>query len=350
LLGVATALKLTVGVYALGAVGFAFAGPDRLRQRAGWLLAYGCSAAIAFLLVGGSWHFDVWNRFGNPFFPFYNNIFHSPDVSSTLLRDGRFLPQSLVDVWRYPYYWSVGGSHWPDRSTPTSELPFQDARWIVVAAGVTLFLAALPAFRVWARARLAEPASGLLFAFTIDYLIWLVEFSIHRYALPLEILCGAILLVLAMLVRPYVIGIGLLAAVALIAWPALLVTDWGHVPWQPYWQTIATRPRDLGPRPIVFLADKPGLFVAASLPPDARFVGVYGDLDMRADNDTTLTRQLKRELETSPNARLIMVDRGTIALVTAAILNSYGLTVSSRCESMRLATETLRLCDMDRRP
>jgi hypothetical protein len=350
LLGLATALKLTNGVYAIGAVGFAFAGTEPPGARFRWVLIYGCAAAGAFALVGGSWHVTLWSHFGNPFFPYYNNIFHSPDASAALLRDERFLPRSVLDIWRYPYYWSIGGSPDASRGAPSSELPFRDARWIVVAAGLTLFPLALPVFRPWARARLREPATGVLFAFAIDYLVWLMQFSIHRYALPLDILCGAILLSFAMLIRPRAAGIICLAASALVVWPLLIVTDWAHLPWRSNWRTIAERSRDIGPAAIVFLAEKPSLFIAASLSPDARFVGVAGDLDLRANNDTTLTRQLKRALETAPNARLIVVDHGTLPAAAAAILDSYRLRATGRCETSVLATETLRLCDVDRRP
>jgi hypothetical protein len=343
-----TALKLTNGVFALGVVGFALAGSEPFRQRIGWLLAYGSATAAALLLVGGQWFLTLWNRFGNPFFPYYNNIFHSPDMPATAIRDERFLPVSVLDVWRYPYYWSFGGSPSPDRGAASSELPFRDGRWIVVAAGVTLFLVALPVFRRWGRARLAEPATGLLFAFTIDYLIWLAEFSIHRYALPLEVLCGAILLIFAMLARPYPIGIGLLAVFALVIRPKILVSDFGHLPWQPNWQTIATRPLDLGPSAIVFLTEKPTFFISASMPRDTRFVGVAGDLDMNASNDTRLTRDLKQALGSSPNSRLIAIDHGTTPPAANAIVASYGLTITARCEVMHIATETLRLCDIER--
>jgi len=47
---------------------------------------------------------------------------------------------------------------------------------------------------------------------------------------------------------------------------------------------------------IVFLTAKPTSYIAASLPPETRYVDISGDFDLRAGNDTSLTRQLKREL------------------------------------------------------
>jgi len=74
LLGTATALKLTNGVFALGVVGFALAGPDGPRERIVWLLGCMVAAILAFAVVGGPWHLALWQHFGNPVFPFYNDL------------------------------------------------------------------------------------------------------------------------------------------------------------------------------------------------------------------------------------------------------------------------------------
>ncbi len=136
LLGAATALKLTNGLFVLGVAGFALAGADSYRERARWLLACGAAAGLAFAAVGGGWYLQVWRHFGNPLFPFYNGIFHSPDavidddslVAGTL-QDKRFLPRSVLALWRYPLYWLLGGSPNPALKSPSAEVAFIDPRW-----------------------------------------------------------------------------------------------------------------------------------------------------------------------------------------------------------------------------
>jgi hypothetical protein len=350
LIGLAAALKLTNVVFALGVAGFALAGPDRPRQRLKWVVLCGVSAILAFLAAGGSWQFAVWQRFGNPFFPYYNNIFHSPDVPSAALRDGRFLPHSVLDVWRYPLYWLLGGSPTSATASPSSELHLADARWAVVTFGTVAFLGALALLPRWRRDRLAEPATGLFFAIVIGYLAWLTEFGIHRYMAPLDVLCGTAVLYLAMQIRLPRLGLGLLAGIAIVSWKVLAVPDWGHWPWKGRWQGVDPSPRDFGRASIVFLTDKPIAYVAASFPADARYVGVYGDFDLRSNNSTGLTRQLKQELAGSPDARLKEVDRGSTPEASAAILTSYGLTVTPNCQQLRMPDETLRVCDVERTP
>ena len=45
-------------------------------------------------------------------------------------------------------------------------------------------------------APLARPETGLLLACAIDYPVWLYTFGIQRYMVSLEIMCGALVLVL----------------------------------------------------------------------------------------------------------------------------------------------------------
>lgn len=349
LLGAATALKLTNGVFALGVVGFALAGPASLRRRAGWLLTAGGAAILAFAVVGGSWQIALWERFGNPFFPYYNNIFRSPDFPPVALRDARFLPHSVLDIWRYPYYWLRGGNFTRATAAPGSELAFIDARWIVAVGGITVFLAALPIFHRWARQRLADPAVGLLLAFTIDYLVWLVVFGIQRYAVAPDILCGAALLILAMAVQPVALRIVLLGAVGLFSWRTMVVPDWGHLPWRSHWQAFSMAPLHFDGPAIIFLTVKPSLFVAASLPANSRYVSIDGELDLRAGNHTNLTRQIGRELASAARLRLEEISPTTVPGVSTKILASYGLVVTNCCQTLHVADESFRVCRVDRR-
>lgn len=346
LLGVAAALKLTNGIFALGAAGFALAGPDTWRQRLRWLLACGTAMVLAFAVVGGRWHLELWERFGNPFFPFYNEIFRSPSFVAATFHDTRFLPHSVLDIWRYPLYWFFGGSPTPGVGSPSSEVAFRDVRWVVAVPGGTVLVLALATFRRWGRRRLTEPATGLFFAFAVGYLVWLAEFGVHRYMPPLDILCGAVILTFAMMIPPRSLGLGLMVAVTCLSLGVMDVPDWGHLPWLPYWQSINPKPLDLGGPSIIFLTEKPSSFIAASLGGDARYVGLYEDFGLRNGANTYFARQLEQELSSMPGVQLKEVDRGAIPAVSAAILASYGLIATNRCKALTIAGEKFRICEV----
>jgi hypothetical protein len=120
----------------------------------------------------------------------------------------------------------------------TSEHAFRDARWIIAVLGI-IFFSPRSQSSTASRERLKEPATGLLFAFTIGYLAWLFEFGYQRYAAPLDILRGAVLLILA-------IG---LPAKWLKSGGTMVVPNWGHLPWWPYWRSINPQPAMVSRRP-----------------------------------------------------------------------------------------------------
>jgi hypothetical protein len=135
----------------------------------------------------------------------------------------------------------------------------------------------------------------------------------------------------------------------LVSWRLLLVPDWGHLPWRPYWQAISPKPLDFGGPSVVFLSGAPVSFVAASLPADARYVGLRWDFDLRADHDSPLVRQLKRELASTPDLRLKEGADGTVPGFSAAVLASYGLLVTERCEPLNVGGRAFRVCDVAHR-
>jgi hypothetical protein len=347
LIGMATALKLTNGVFAFGVLGFALAGTDSWRQRLWWLLLGAFAVFTAFLAVGGAWQLELWQRFQNPFFPFFNNLFHSPDVPAMAGRDTRFLPQSILDIWRFPLYWVTGGSPVESIAAPSSELPIGDARWIFVTFEAVPLLAGLAWTRDWRKRWLADPASGLVFAVLIAYLLWLGLFGIHRYMVVIEILCGAALLVLAIQFSRRLVRIGLLTGLTLVSLGIIEVPNWGRAPWNAQWYGINAQPLDVKGPTIAFLTGVPTFYLAASFPANVRFVGLTGAFDFSAEADTSLARQLKQELSDPPGTRIIVIDQGSQPEFVTQTLRSHGLIATTRCQNFMVSQEAFRLCDVE---
>jgi len=346
LLGAATALKLTNGVFVLGAIGFALAGAETLRRRLGMLCLCWFSSLLAFLAIGGSWHFGLWERFGNPFFPYFNRS----DSGYVVGRDGRFLPQGVLDIWRYPLYWLFGGSPQSDIASPSAELHFIDARWAIVTFGGVIFLAALVFFSDWRRRVLRDRSTGLVFAVLLSYMVWLFAFGIHRYMIPIELLAGAVVLLLILRIPLHSARIGLAAAAVILCWAVQVVPDWGHLPWRSHWQTVSEKPLDLeGGSNIVFLTAKPSSFVVTNFPADTRYVGIDGDFDLRAGGNTVLVRQLDSMLAADPPPALRAIDTGDVPRVAAEMLGSRGLAVGSDCRHFTMAGRAFRLCNVVRK-
>ena len=80
LLGIATALKPTNGVYAVAAFFLVAFLPLPFLGRIRNLLYFGATLAASFVLTAAPWSYQLARMFGNPMFPLLNNVFKSPEI------------------------------------------------------------------------------------------------------------------------------------------------------------------------------------------------------------------------------------------------------------------------------
>ena len=194
--GAAVGLKLTAIIFppALALAAAVAARPRAAaRARAVALLALG--GAAGFVLAYGPWGWFLWERFGNPFGPFFNEVFRSPWFPPETPRDTRFLAESLGKALGYPLVWA-GAWPQPPEAHFIAEAPFRDPRF-ALGLGALLIVAGLGV-----RRRLLRRGGGLrhgtasrvaraTLAFVLAaYIAWLWAYSYLRYAVPIEALLG----------------------------------------------------------------------------------------------------------------------------------------------------------------
>jgi hypothetical protein len=92
-------MGLTVGlkpVTAIYAIGTALSLPLLFPTWRSWaicFLLYGLAGAVGGVASSGFWWWELWSRFGNPVFPYFNNIFKSPYVLAGRYNDMVFVPR-----------------------------------------------------------------------------------------------------------------------------------------------------------------------------------------------------------------------------------------------------------------
>jgi hypothetical protein len=164
----------------------------------GWRRALqGCATfclgwGLAFAASWGWWGWSVWQRYGNPVYPFMNHVFASPWAPPLSMEDERFMPRSLAEALAYPFFWLRG------RAFVVAETGVADPRFAL--AWLAVLALAIRALWGWVkgRPRILPPGATLLLSFiAIAFLLWQVQFSILRYIIALEALTGAVLLVTA---------------------------------------------------------------------------------------------------------------------------------------------------------
>ena len=130
LVGAAVSLKLTNAAFAIGLFAAAMAGWRSWSERLTAIAATCAGGCLGFALCGGFWYLRMWRTFGNPFFPYYNAIFRSPDYpSKASVFDERYLPHGLMEALSYPFRWAVS-------EQATAELSSRDIRFaVLIVAG-----------------------------------------------------------------------------------------------------------------------------------------------------------------------------------------------------------------------
>ncbi|MEO8752280.1 MAG: hypothetical protein ABI624_06345, partial [Casimicrobiaceae bacterium] len=267
LVGAGAGLKLTGTIYCVGfAIGL-LALPGTWRSSARAAVIAGSAMAVTFALTAGPWMWRMYERFGNPLFPYFNNVFRSPWADPVAYSSNLFGPDSAAEwlvfpfmlLWKLQYY--------------VSEAEFRDARpallysLALIAAGLALVR------RRPAGSTPPNPALRFVVVFFLaSFVAWAILYRIFRYLVPLELLGGAlIVLLLARLVPRRRVRMALAAAVLLVIVTAKFPTWWR----QPYGDSfLAVEMPAVKPDALVLLVSgEPMSYVLPTFPVDARFVG-----------------------------------------------------------------------------
>ncbi len=233
-MGLGTGLKLTNATYALALCLALFALPGKvwLGLRTSFALGTGVLAGIA--ISAGHWYWKMWQVFGNPLFPQFNDRFHGPLAASIGIGDTGWLPKDWTEKVLWPFIFTFN----PKR---VIELPLIQLIWpmlyvaFLVLAGLGLRAAIL---RKPGTDPMPPRTRFLMIFFALSYVGWLNLFGIYRYLIPLELLAPIVfwLVLHRLMPMPFARGVAayglLLAALAIVPF-----ATWGHAKWS--WASFA---------------------------------------------------------------------------------------------------------------
>lgn len=276
LLGIAGGLKLTAIIYAPGSaiVILLMSGDIKIGIKSSFI--FSVSWIVSFLAAYGFWGWHLYEMTGNPFFPLFNNVFHSGWMASISWRDIRFIPRNFVGWIFYPFFWLVRDS------TLIAELPFRDGRLAFTYVGIALWcLLSIKRSININLANYARPINALAIFIVISYAIWLLEFSILRYTVVLECMGSIFIVLFTVLLIREVLGeshfvanfCAMVISLLLIAWTHF--PQWGRVPISENILKIQVPPIKEGS--LIVFADNPMSFLSLPLSrqyKDLHFVGI----------------------------------------------------------------------------
>ena len=265
-LGLAVGAKLTYAVFAFGML-LANLGSSPWRMSVRRSALFAASLFAGFLAAYGFWGFTLWQQFGNPFFPYFNDIFRSPWWEPVAWFDRNYGPRDGLQLLFFPFYFARD-------SKLVGEVSFRDYRLAALMA-LALMLAvsrSSAAFRL-------PPRWRFLSLFVLgSYVSWLWIFGIYRYLVPLELLSGALIVaaILALVANRNARRVAVvLAAVLLIG--TTRPGSWGRTPFHGAYFDVA--PPDLPAHSLVIVGPfDPLAYAIPFFRPDARFVSPQNNL------------------------------------------------------------------------
>ena len=144
------------------------------------LLIISIGFLIGFGLTDGWWLYLVWQKTGNPIFPMANHIFKSSLIPAESVRDIRFLPQTIGQWLFYPLYWGTDSGYMTEPELKEK-----------IYHAIIPFICAIALTGMCLVGKIKERREqAVVLLYDVSYVVWLVLFSILRYAIVLEVLSG----------------------------------------------------------------------------------------------------------------------------------------------------------------
>lgn len=237
------------------------------------IMITGLAFLTGFFLFDGWWMWKVYCHFQNPLFPYYNAIFKSSYAVKTNMVDNAWVPKKLSQAILYPFYWLK-------KNTLTQEFPMKDPRFLVTFL-LGLLLIAKQLYHKWMAPKpsipIASPQIRFLFLFfCFSFIVWMAQFSIYRYTIPLNFLTGILIVYccqhLITLQKAQLLLIILISS-AVIHFTK--VNFWNRIPFAKLFFTIELPPALPQNALILIDGESPLSYLISFFPPSNRFVGYF---------------------------------------------------------------------------
>jgi len=254
----------------------------------------------------GFWMHFLEARYGNPFFPYFNDIFKSPFAPLTSARDLQYIQHGWRDKLLYPFVFAAS----PFR---TGEIVFRD--WRIPILYVLLPLAVIVRLGFGRTKKrqdaVTEPFTStyLLWAASLSYAGWLLMFCIYRYAIPLEMLAPLLIVLAAAMLPLKPQTRGLIACFLLVVVAASIQPgNWSRrESWSEHFVEADIPPLDLKAEPMLLMAGfEPYSHVVPLFPPEIPVVRIQSNF-ASPDEGKPVNAVIAERLKSHKGAFLLLI-------------------------------------------
>ncbi|MDP9196615.1 MAG: hypothetical protein M3O22_07625, partial [Pseudomonadota bacterium] len=268
--GAAMGLKQPSVIYCIGLCLALLTLPVPFWRRLFLPFFFGLGILLGIAVFSGHWMVFLYERFGNPLFPYFNDLFQSPWAMAKDYRDTQFVPRDWLQRLFLPLYFALD-------TKKVGEIVFRDFR--IPLLFVTLLAGGLCALL---RRQRQGRTGFVLWAIGLSYGAWVLMFCIYRYAVSLEILAPlGIVLAIGLLPLSSRIKVWNSAALLLVLMAITVPGTWGRAPWSDRFVEVAvpdyTRPLKDKTMRVLMTGYQPSSWVIPSFSPEISFIRIQSN-------------------------------------------------------------------------
>ena len=332
LAGAAIGFKQPAAIYAIGLCAAFFVLKTPFMQRFFLSFFYGIGVLSGIAATGGYWLHEMWVRFKNPLFPYFNLLFQSPMATIGDYRDTQYLPDNIGEAVISPFFFGFAPYEF-------SEVAFRDMRipLLHVLLLALLVYKIIQVVSLWPQQQASrtntvfDSTSRFLLSFgIISYLTWLKMFAIFRYALVIELLAPlAIWLILDRMIRSSIARYVVTGASLLMVMATLSPADWGRVSWgDDYFGAklpVIEKPEDTI---VIMTGADPTSYLIPLFPKEIRFVRIQSYFTGPSSHPNGYDR-LMEDIISIHTGRIYVLYRSYENIGAISALDAYGLDLES---------------------
>jgi hypothetical protein len=320
-------LKLTAATYALGLCGGLLFLPTRWPRRVSLAFFFGVGVTLGLLLFSGHWMYRLWEFSGNPFFPYFNDLIHSPLLHSDSHKDMTFQPKSMLVRIFFPFFFSFD-------SYLVAEWYFRDMR--ILALFLVLPIGAIWGGLRWRRRQShGEPwgdpvaARYMAAASVLAYMAWLWMFCIYRYLVPLEMIAPLVIAgAIGWMPLSNKARVGLFAAIILTTQSLVSVNFYKRKPWGDKYVEVQVPDIPLREDPMVLMVGRgPLSYVIPFFPPSIPFTRIDSWIVSADETEIGLAKLIRQRVALHKGSFQVLFDRAEPNYKPEKALASYGFTL-----------------------
>ena len=234
-----------------------------------WLL-------LGFVISYSYWAIYLFRRYKNPFFPYFNKLFHSPFFPSQNFLGPSFQPHGLVQTVFYPFYF-MKSQHL------VSEELFRDPRLgilYILLVVLVIYLILSHFVQQIPKPKITKESVVLLLFIIVSYILWEKIYSYYRYLEVIEFLSLlAIITIVCSVIRSTRLAVLLSLLIALLIMFMTSPMHFGRITWQSSWFGVKLPANYIRADSVVLMAgNEPQSFLIPFFPSGVDFIRTQGNI------------------------------------------------------------------------